>query len=50
VVATAPGKVVEREVKSLVDAVVYSNNADGTHTLKELRFAGKKEVLVFGAL
>jgi len=28
--------------------VVYSNNEDGTHTLKELRFGGMKQVLVFG--
>ena len=48
VVATAAGKMVERETKSLTDAVVYSNNADGSHTLKELRFSGKKQVLVFG--
>src|SRR5690242_5455724 len=49
-VVTAPGKMVERDTKSLSDAVVYSNNADGSHTLKELRFAGKKQVLVFGEL
>ena len=48
VVATAPGKMVERETKAPADAVVYTNNADGTHTLKELRFAGKKQALVFG--
>lgn len=47
-VVTAPGKMVERDSKSSADAVVYTNNADGTHTLKELRFAGKKQVLVFG--
>jgi hypothetical protein len=39
-----------RNGKSLADAVVYTNNADGSHTLKELRFAGKKQVLVFGEL
>ena len=48
VVATAAGKWVERDSKSLSDSVVYSNNADGTHTLKELRFGGMKQVLVFG--
>jgi hypothetical protein len=48
VVATAAGKLVERDVKSPADSVVYSNNADGTHTLKELRFGGSKQVLVFG--
>jgi len=44
----APGKMVERDSKSSADAVVYTNNADGSHTLKEIRFAGKKQVLVFG--
>lgn len=48
VVATAAGKWVDREKKSPADSVVYSNNADGTHTLKELRFGGMKQVLVFG--
>jgi hypothetical protein len=48
VLIMASGKMVERDSKSLSDAVVYSNNADGTHTLKELRFAGKKQALVFG--
>ena len=48
VVATAAGKLVEREMKAPADSVVYSNNADGTHTLKELRFGGSKQVLVFG--
>lgn len=48
VAATAAGKLVERDTKSPVDAVVYTNNADGSHTLKELRFGGKKQVLVFG--
>jgi hypothetical protein len=48
VVATVAGKWEERESKSPADSVVYSNNADGTHTLKELRFGGMKQVLVFG--
>lgn len=48
VVATAAGKLVERDTKAPADSVVYSNNADGTHTLKELRFGGTKQVLVFG--
>jgi hypothetical protein len=48
VVVMAPGKMVERDNKSSADAVVYTNNADGSHTLKEIRFAGKKQVLVFG--
>jgi len=48
VIATAAGKWVERDSKTPADSVVYSNNADGTHTLKELRFGGMKQVLVFG--
>jgi hypothetical protein len=50
VVATAAGKWVDRDAKAPADAVVYSNNADGTHTLTELRFGGMKQVLVFGQL
>lgn len=50
VVATAAGKWVERDTKSPADSVVYTNNADGSHTLVELRFGGMKQVLVFGQL
>src|ERR1700694_5442528 len=50
VVATAAGKWVERDTKAAADTVVYSTNADGTHTLKELRFGGMKQVLVFDQL
>lgn len=48
VIATAAGKWVERDSKPPADSVVYTNNQDGTHTLKELRFGGMKQVLVFG--
>jgi hypothetical protein len=48
VVATSMGKWVDRGAKYKADAVVYTNNADGSHTLKEIRFAGQKQVLVFG--
>ena len=47
VMATAMGKWVDRGVKYHADAVVYSTNPDGTHTLLELRFAGKTQALVF---
>ena len=50
VVTTAAGKWVERDSKAPADAVVYSNNADGSHTLTELWFGGMKLVLVFGQL
>lgn len=39
---------VERDAKYPADAVVFSNDSDGSHTLKELRFGGQKQVLVFG--
>jgi len=48
VVATAAGKWVERDTRYETDSVVYTNNADGSHTLVELRLAGMKQVLVFG--
>lgn len=48
VVATVSGKWVERDNKYPADAVVFSNDADGSHTLKELRFGGQNKVLVFG--
>jgi hypothetical protein len=47
VVVTAMGKFVDRDTKSNADAVVYSNNPDGSHTLLEIRFAGRKQALVF---
>lgn len=50
VVTTAAGKWVERDSKAPADAVVYSNNADGSHTLVELRFGGMKQALVFGQI
>ncbi len=50
VMVTAMGKWVERDVKYNTDAVVYSNNADGSHTLLEIRFAGRKQALVFAGV
>jgi hypothetical protein len=47
VMVTAMGKWVERDTKYTTDALVYSNNADGSHTLLEIRFAGRKQALVF---
>jgi hypothetical protein len=38
---------VDRGAKYHTDAVVYTNNADGSHTLVEIRFAGKNQALVF---
>lgn len=50
VVATAMGKWVDRGAKYHTDAVVYTNNADGSHTLVEIRFAGKNQALVFAGV
>jgi hypothetical protein len=47
VMLTAMGKWVDRDTKYTTDALVYSNNADGSHTLLEIRFAGHKQALVF---
>jgi len=47
VVTTAMGKFVDRDVKYDTDTVVYTNNPDGSHTLIEIRFAGRKQALVF---
>jgi hypothetical protein len=48
IMVTAMGKWVDRGVKSPGDAFVYTNNPDGSHTLLEIRFAGKSQALVFG--
>ncbi|HZP34478.1 MAG TPA: hypothetical protein VFB23_14065 [Candidatus Acidoferrales bacterium] len=47
VTVTAMGKWLDRGVKSPGDAFVYTNNPDGSHTLLEIRFAGKRQALVF---
>ena len=48
VVATLDGKWVDRDIKYDSDALVYDTNPDGTRTLIEIRFAGKKQALVLG--
>jgi hypothetical protein len=48
VVATLDGKWVDRDLKYDNDALVYDTNSDGTRTLIEIRFAGKKQALVLG--
>jgi hypothetical protein len=45
-ITTVRGKFVEREKPSPYTAVVTKANSDGTETITELRFEGKKEVLV----
>lgn len=46
-VATAQAKLVDRDQAYREDAVVTRANPDGSETIVELRFAGKKSVLVF---
>jgi hypothetical protein len=47
VVATAEGKVVDRGTKPPANEVIYSESANGTHRIQELRFRGSSEVIVF---
>jgi hypothetical protein len=47
VMVTAMGRWVDRGAKYKTNAFVYTNNADGSHTLLEIRFAGKNQALVF---
>jgi hypothetical protein len=46
VVAEAHGKMVERDTKSEGDTLVTVKDSNGNEILKEIRFAGKKNVLV----
>ena len=46
-VASAHAKLVDRDEASRWDAVVTRANPDGSKTLLEIRFEGKKSVLVF---
>jgi hypothetical protein len=50
VMVTAMGRWVERDAKYRADALVYTNNPDGSHTLLEIRFAGRKQALVFAGV
>lgn len=50
VMVTAMGRWVERGAKYNADALVYTNNPDGSHTLLEIRFAGRKQALVFAGV
>jgi len=47
VVATAEGKVVDRGRKYAANQVVYDQNADGARVIREIRFGGSSEVIVF---
>jgi len=47
VVATAEGKMVERETRYASNEVVYETTANGAKTLQEIRFKGSNRVIVF---
>ena len=48
VLATVPGRVVDLQNKSNSDAALVKNNPDGSRTLNEIRFSGKKFSLAVG--
>ncbi len=48
VVATAEGRVEERGKEFSRSAVVYDRGVDGSQVVREIRFAGSSEVIVFG--
>lgn len=50
VMVTAMGKWVDRGAKYRADSLVYTNNPDGSHTLLEIRFAGRNQALVFASV
>jgi len=47
VVLSTEGRLEDRGKKYNSDTVIYSTAADGTMTIREIRFAGSSEVLVF---
>ena len=47
VVATAGGKVVDNGKRYSSNEVVYDQRADGSRMIRELRFRGSSEVIVF---
>ncbi len=47
VIATVQGKWVDRDTKYEANSAVYSVNPDGSRTILEIRFAGRKGALVF---
>jgi hypothetical protein len=48
VLATAPAQVIELNQKPNADAALINNNADGSRSISEIRFAGKKYALALG--
>jgi len=43
-----PGRVVDLNESSRYDGAVLRKNSDGTRTLSEIRFSGKKQALAIG--
>jgi len=48
VVASTPARVVDLEQSSNSDAAVLKNNGDGSKSLAEIRFGGKKYAIAIG--
>lgn len=48
VMATASGKLVDRDVKYDRNALVFGTNPDGSNTITEIRLAGMKQAIVLG--
>lgn len=48
VVAKASGRLVDLNQSSQYDSAVVKKNSDGTRTLAEIRFSGKKQALAIG--
>ncbi|HVO79367.1 MAG TPA: hypothetical protein VMT28_01475 [Terriglobales bacterium] len=48
VVATVPARVIELNSAASTDSAVVSSNSNGTKTLSEIRFSGKKYALAIG--
>jgi hypothetical protein len=47
IVATAPGKLVDRGKKYLANEVVFNMTPDGARTIREIRFRDSSEVIEF---
>jgi hypothetical protein len=48
VLATAPAQLVQLEQKASSDAALINNNADGSRSISQIRFGGKKYALEVG--
>ena len=47
VLATAKGKLVERDTRYDRNAIVFDRNGDGTNTIREIRLAGLRQAIEF---